>query len=100
VSQRTREFGIRVALGATPKSVAALVVRRGVWLAVVGVVAGIAIAAVATRALQGLLFGVQPLDAVTFVTVSVVLGAVATLASWLPARRAARVDPVIAMRAE
>jgi putative ABC transport system permease protein len=100
VSQRTREFGIRVALGATPKSVAGLVVRRGVALALVGVVAGIAVASLATRTLQGLLFGVQPLDAITFVTVSLLLGGVATLASWLPARRAARVDPVIAMRAE
>jgi putative ABC transport system permease protein len=58
------------------------------------------VALLATRALQGLLFGVEALDAATFVSVSVLLAAVATLASWLPARRAARVDPVIAMRAD
>lgn len=100
VGQRTREFGIRIALGATTHDVTRLVVRRGAVLTVVGLAIGLLGAALATRVIRGLLFGVQPLDAASFVAACVVLGAVATLASWLPARRAARVDPVAAMRAE
>jgi len=99
-SQRMREFGIRVALGATPRDVSRLVVRRGLTLTIAGIGGGVVVALLATRALQGLLFDVQALDAMTFVSVGVLLAAVATLASWLPARRAARVDPVIAMRAD
>jgi putative ABC transport system permease protein len=99
-SQRMREFGLRVALGATPRDVSRLVVRRGLTLTIAGIGGGVVVALLATRALQGLLFDVQALDAMTFVSVGVVLAAVATLASWLPARRAARVDPVIAMRAD
>jgi putative ABC transport system permease protein len=99
-SQRTREFGVRIALGAAPRDVMRLVVRRGVALAAMGVLVGALLAAVATRTLEGLLFGVQPLELSTFLIVALVLGGAATFASWLPARRAARVDPLIAMRSE
>jgi putative ABC transport system permease protein len=98
--QRTREFGVRLALGATPSAVARLVVRRGFALAVAGVSVGLVVAAIATRALDGLLFGIQHMDAPTFIVVSVILTAIALLAAWLPARRASRVDPLAAMRAE
>ncbi|HEX8944637.1 MAG TPA: ABC transporter permease [Gemmatimonadaceae bacterium] len=99
-TQRMREFGIRVALGATSHDVSRLVVRRGLFLTIAGIGGGIVIALLATRALQGLLFGVEALDIETFVSVALLLAAVAMLASWLPARRAARVDPVTAMRAD
>jgi putative ABC transport system permease protein len=99
-TQRKREFGIRVALGATPRDVSRLVVARGLSLTIAGIGCGIVMALLATRVLQGLLFDVAALDAATFVSVALLLAAVAMLASWLPARQAARVDPVIAMRAD
>ena len=98
--QRTREFGVRLALGATPSAVARLVVRRAFALALAGVAVGLFVGSIATRALDGLLFGVQRLDAPTFVVVSILLTGIALLAAWLPARRASRVDPLAAMRAE
>jgi putative ABC transport system permease protein len=100
VTQRLREFGIRIALGATARDVASLVVRRGAWLTAAGLAGGVVGAAAATRVMRQLLFGVAPLDPLSFVGACVVLGGVATLASWIPARRAARVDPVVAMRAD
>ena len=100
VSQRTRELGIRIALGASRQKVVGLVLGRGMVLTVVGVAAGLVAAYWLTRVLASLLFGVEALDAPTYATVAVVLVAVSALASWLPARRAAHVDPVIAMRAE
>jgi predicted permease len=100
VSQRTREFGIRMALGASAQDVAGDVVRRGAALTAAGLGVGVVGAAIATRVLRGLLFGVAPLDAAAFVGACVVLGAVATIAAWLPARRASRADPVLAMRVE
>jgi putative ABC transport system permease protein len=100
VSQRNREFGVRIALGATPSDVVGLVVRGGAWLTGAGLAIGLVGAVLATRAITALLFDVSPLDGVTFGVVCVVLAAAATLASWLPARRAAAVDPVVAMRAE
>ena len=100
VSQRTREFGIRIALGATSTTVAGSVLRSGLALSAVGVAAGIIVAMGVTRVIQSLLFDVAVLDPITFIVVPMVLGAAALLASWVPARRAARVDPVIAMRAE
>jgi predicted permease len=100
VSQRTREFGIRLALGATGNDVTRLVVGRGASLTAVGVGAGLVMALVVTRAIRGLLFGVGPFDAVTFGCVAALLALVAIAASWLPARQAARVDPVTAMRAD
>jgi putative ABC transport system permease protein len=89
-----------VALGATPRDVSRLVVARGLSLTIAGIGCGIVMALLATRVLQGLLFDVAALDAATFVSVALLLAAVAMLASWLPARQAARVDPVIAMRAD
>ena len=100
VSQRTRELGIRIALGATRQKVVGLVLGRGLVLTAVGVVVGLVAAFWLTRILASLLFGVGAVDPVTYAAVAVVLVGVAVLASWLPARRAARVDPVIAMRAE
>jgi predicted permease len=100
VSQRTQELGLRKAMGAESGRVAGLVVRQGLVLAVTGVAAGIVAAVAATRFMAALLFGVDPVDPLTYATVSTVLLGVAVLASYLPARRAARVDPMVALRAE
>ena len=100
VQQRTREIGIRIALGASRERVVAMVVRRGLILALAGITLGSAGAYAVSRVLQSLLFGVGARDPSTFVAVAALLGGVALLASWLPARRAARVDPLAAMRAE
>jgi ABC-type antimicrobial peptide transport system permease subunit len=100
VTHRRREIGVRVALGADPGSVLRMVVRRGLWLAGLGIVVGLAGAALLTRFMRSVLFGVGTTDPLTFAGVAAVLLAVAFLASWIPARRAARVDPLIAMRAE
>jgi putative ABC transport system permease protein len=100
VSQRTREMGIRLALGADRPAVLRLVMSQGARLTVIGLIAGLLGAAGVTRVMVGMLFGVSPLDPVTFVLVGVVLGLVAVLASYFPARRATRVDPVVALRAE
>jgi ABC-type antimicrobial peptide transport system permease subunit len=100
VTQRTREMGIRMALGARPRDVLALVVRQGMVLAGLGIALGIGGAFAATRLLASLLYGVAPTDLPTFMSVAVLLGVVAFLACWLPARRAARVDPTVALRAE
>jgi len=100
VQQRTREIGIRIALGASRERVVAMVVQRGLFLALAGIALGSAGAYAVSRVLQGLLFGVGARDPFTFVAVAALLGGVAILASWLPARRAARVDPLAAMRTE
>ena len=100
VSLRTRELGIRIALGATRERVVRQVVGQGIWLTILGVASGLAGAAWLTRAIASLLFDVGVADPLTFVVAPVVLVGIALLASYLPARRAARVDPVIAMRAE
>jgi putative ABC transport system permease protein len=100
VSQRTHELGVRVALGATSRRIAAMVVGQGLTLSAVGVVVGIAAAFLLTRVLRALLFDVSILDPITFGAVALLLVLVATLASYLPARRASRVDPLIAMRGE
>jgi putative ABC transport system permease protein len=100
VGQRTQEIGVRLAIGASPGSVVALFLREGLWLAAVGLVFGLAGALATTRAIASMLFGVTAADPVTFVFVGVGLAAVALLASYLPARRAARVDPCAALRAE
>jgi putative ABC transport system permease protein len=100
VTQRTREIGIRMALGASARTVVGMVVGRGLMLTAIAIVLGLAGAAALTRTLATLLFGVGPLDPVTFAAAAVVLGALALLASYLPARRAARVDPVVALADE
>lgn len=100
VAQRTREIGVRVALGARDADVARLVLGEGIRLAAVGVVLGLAGALAATRALRGLLYGVNPTDPLTFVAIALLLAGVALLASYIPARRALRVDPTEALRAE
>jgi putative ABC transport system permease protein len=100
VTLRTRELGVRIALGAQPRAVAAMMTRQGLILTVVGVVAGLGLFTAVARFLQAFLFGVAPNDPVTLVGASIMLVIIAALASWLPARRAARVDPVEALRAE
>jgi predicted permease len=100
VSQRTQEVGVRMALGATQGQVLRLVVRQGMSLAMVGVVVGIVAALGLTHLLVGLLFGVKPSDLLTFFTVSVVLCSAALLATYIPARRVTRVDPMVALRYE
>jgi putative ABC transport system permease protein len=100
VSQRTREIGVRLALGATRSEVFRAVLGRGLTLASVGAVAGVTAAAFLTRAMESWLFSVSRTDPLTFVAVPVALIAIAALACWIPARRAMRVDPVVALRAE
>ena len=100
VNQRTREIGVRLALGAKPSDVLWMVVGRGLWLAGFGVAIGLVAAVALTRLMQGVLYGVTPTDPLTFVGVAAALLAVAGFASWLPARRATRVDPLVALRAE
>ena len=100
VGQRAREIGVRLALGAHPRAVLAMILGRGLRLAVAGVVVGLAGALLLTRVMAGVLYGVTPTDPVTFAGVALALLAVAALASWLPARRATRVDPLVAMRAD
>ena len=100
VSQRTHEMGIRLALGAERTEIVQLVLRGGLALAGIGAVIGVAVAFATTRLLSGLTAGVQPSDPLTFAIVTVVLMAAAMIASYLPARRAARVDPMTALRTE
>ena len=100
VAQRKREIGVRLALGAAPSGIRRLVLGRGVRLAAVGLAIGLAAAVALGRVIQSLLFGVSPFDATTLVAVPIVLGAMALVASWIPARRAMRLDPVRAMREE
>jgi ABC-type antimicrobial peptide transport system permease subunit len=100
VQQRTPEIGIRLALGAESGVVRRMILRQGLTLALVGVVIGLASAFGLTRVIASLLFGVKAWDPLVFVTVPVLLTAVALLAVWWPARRASRVDPTIALRYE
>jgi hypothetical protein len=100
VAQRTREIGVRIALGATLRDVIKLVMRQGIALALLGCAIGVAAALAVTRLFTTLLFGVQPADPFTFFAVAGLLLAVASTACWLPARRAARVDPMEALRCE
>ena len=100
VNQRRQEIGVRVALGASPRAVLGLLVGRGMLLAGVGVIVGVGGAWVLTRSMQTVLYDIRPSDPVTFVEVVLALLFTSLLASWLPARRALRIDPVTALRAD
>jgi ABC-type antimicrobial peptide transport system permease subunit len=100
VAQRTREIGVRMALGAEARRVQRMVVMQGARVVIAGVVIGVVIAAGATRALEGLLFGVERADAATFVAMSASMLLVGLLATWLPARRATNDDPIESLRGE
>jgi ABC-type antimicrobial peptide transport system permease subunit len=100
VSRRVRELGMRMALGADAGQVRGLVLRQGFGLAAAGVVIGLGVTLLVTSAMSGLLFGVSATDPLTFATVAVAIFAVSFAGSYLPARRAARVDPIVVLRAE
>ena len=100
VNQRIPELGVRIALGATPETILGLVLGQGARLAALGLAAGIGLALLAGRALQGMLFGVAPHDPVILVAVSLVVAVATALACYIPGRRAVRVDPMVALRAE
>src|SRR5262249_36278884 len=100
VGERTHEIGIRLALGAEGRGVARMVLGRGVALALVGATIGLVCAAGVSRSMAGVLYGVRPIDPPTFAGVAILLIAVAILACYIPARRATRVDPIVALRHE
>ena len=100
VAERTREIGVRAALGASRRSILALVLRSGLGLTGLGLLIGLAGAVLATRAIEAMLFGVTRLDPVTYFGVLILLAGVALLACWIPARRAMSVDPATTLRSE
>jgi putative ABC transport system permease protein len=100
VVQRTHEIGIRMALGASRPDVLALVVKQGMTLALMGIAAGAMLSLGMTRLIAGMLFGITATDPLTFAGVAALLGTVAFLANYLPARRASNVDPMVALRYE
>jgi putative ABC transport system permease protein len=100
VTQRTNEIGIRLALGARPAQVRAMVVLQGARLALVGLIVGTVGALMLTRLMQGMLYGTEPNDPITFVIVCALLASVAMLAAYVPAHRASRIDPASSLKAE
>jgi ABC-type antimicrobial peptide transport system permease subunit len=100
VSQRTREIGVRMALGATRRDISRMVLGEGLAITFLGIAVGLAGAFALTRLMLALLYGVSPTDPATFVAVPALLAGVALLATWVPARRAARVEPLVAIRSE
>jgi predicted permease len=100
VAQRTREFGVRMALGARGRDVMKLVIRQGIWLVLIGVFIGMAASLAVSRLLKSFLFGLSAADPMTFGIITLLLAGVALLACYIPARRATKVDPMIALRAE
>ena len=100
VHERTREIGLRLALGARSSSVRLLVFRQGAWLVAAGVMTGLGASVLVSRVIAALLYGIAPTDVVTFAAVPVALGVVALLAMWAPILRATRIEPVVALRAE
>jgi ABC-type antimicrobial peptide transport system permease subunit len=100
VSQRTSEIGVRLALGAEPSRVAASIVRQGALVALTGITAGLTAAIAGGRVIESLLYDVSPRDPVVFIAMTITLLAVALVACWLPARRAARLSPIEALRVD
>jgi ABC-type antimicrobial peptide transport system permease subunit len=100
VARRTHEFGLRMALGAQKGDVFRIVGREGLFLSFVGVLIGVVVALGLTRLIESQLYGVTPTDPLTFMTVSAALICVALVANWIPARRATKVDPMVALRYE
>jgi len=100
VNQRTREIGIRLALGADQKNIVSVVLREGIKLTVIGLAIGVPLAMGLTNLLPNVLYGVGRRDPATFIVIALILSAAAMLACYIPARRAAKVDPMIALRYE
>jgi ABC-type antimicrobial peptide transport system permease subunit len=100
VARRSKEFGLRMALGAGPTNILGLVLKQGVLLTGIGVVGGLIAALILTRLMASLLFGVTSTDPVTYLGVSILLAAVAIIATYIPARRATQVDPIKILRYE
>jgi putative ABC transport system permease protein len=100
VTRRTRELGIRVALGSSRREIVSLVLRQGMRLAAIGLAGGLVAAVALTRLMAGLLYGVRPADPATLAAVALLLGGIALAACYIPARRAMAVDPVVALRCE
>ena len=100
MSQRTREFGIRMAVGAAHRTLIVLVLKQGLGLVAIGLLIGTAAALAGSRVMQGLIFEIGTTDPLSFIGAAAVLSVVALLASYLPARRVTRVDPMVALRTE